>query len=181
MKKYVIGIDVGGTNIKFGLVSPSGKVVFRSRLGTDKLMVNKNKLIKNIIKEIEIILEENSLTRKDILGIGIGLPGLIDPKKGIVNFLPNIPGWKNVPLKTIMEKALKIPIFIENDVNLIALGEWKFGAGKGYKNLICMTLGTGVGSGLILNNQLYRGEGYVAGELGHMPLNEKGPRCNWAT
>ena len=102
----------------------------------------------------------------------------MDPIKGIVLFLPNIPGWENVQLKKILEKKLKIPTFIENDVNVIALGEWKFGAGKGTKNMICMTLGTGVGGGLILNDELYRGEGYAAGEIGHMPLNEEGPACN---
>ena len=91
--------------------------------------------------------------------------------------MPNIPGWKNVPLTRLMRDALHIPVFIDNDVNLITLGEWKLGAGQGCSNLVCITLGTGVGGGLILNNALYRGADFVAGEIGHMPLNEKGPEC----
>ncbi|MFA5088138.1 MAG: ROK family protein [Candidatus Omnitrophota bacterium] len=178
MIKYVIGIDVGGTNVKLGLVNGLGRILARTNLATKRYVQNKGKLIAAIIEATEGLIANNHLRRKHIKGIGIGLPGLIDPYLGVVNFLPNIPKWKNVPLKKILEKRLKIPVYLENDVNLIALGEWKFGAGRGVKNMICMTLGTGVGSGLILNNSLYRGEGYVAGELGHVPLNEKGPACS---
>ena len=110
--------------------------------------------------------------------MGIGLPGLVDYEKGIVRFLPNIPGWRSVHLKSILQKRVKLPVFVDNDVKIITLAESKFGAGRGVKNLVCMTLGTGVGAGLILNGQLYRGEDNAAGELGHMPLNEHGPKCN---
>jgi len=178
MKKHIIGIDFGGTNIKMGVVNPDGKIISREHIDTLSCVESKTKLIKSIVLHVERIIEKSSLKKKDISGIGMGLPGLINPMKGVVTFLPNVPGWKNVPLKKIMEKALNIPTFIDNDVNLITLGEWKYGAGKGYDNLVCLTLGTGVGSGLILNGSLYRGEGFVAGELGHMPLNEKGPVCN---
>lgn len=178
MPKYTVGIDVGGTNVKLGLISDSGKIIVRSRLDTKTYTRNKTKLINALIVAIDELLEEKSVKKKDIRGIGIGLPGLINPQKGIVNHLPNVPGWRNVPLKKMLEQKIKIKTFIENDVNLIALAEWKFGAGKGVKNLICMTLGTGVGAGIILNNCLYRGEGFAAGELGHVPLNEKGPSCN---
>ena len=178
MKHYTIGVDVGGTNIKLGLVDRSGVIVARAFLDTKSFYKRKTKLIDAIVGAIRDLIDEKKLVSKDILGIGLGLPGLIDSKRGIVNFLPNVPGWKNVPLKSIIQKKLHIPTFIDNDVNVITLGEWKFGAGKGYKNLMCMTLGTGVGGGLILNGMLYRGEGFVAGELGHMPLNEKGPDCN---
>ena len=95
----------------------------------------------------------------------------------MVRYLPNIPGWRDVPLKKILEKKLKIAVRLDNDVNMITLGEWRFGAGKGSRNLVCLTLGTGVGGGLIINNSLYRGEGFAAGELGHMPVNEQGPVC----
>lgn len=178
MKKFTIGVDVGGTNIKMGLVNASGKIVFRTRLDTKSFIRNQEKLINAIVKTIVHIIEKNNLSKKDITGIGFGLPGLINPQQGTINFLPNIPGWKNVPFKKIIESRLGIPAFVENDVNMITLGEWKYGAGKGCQNLVCITLGTGVGGGLILNNQLYRGEGFVAGEIGHMPLNEKGPGCS---
>lgn len=178
MNKYTVGIDVGGTNVKLGLIDARGRIVARSRLVTKSFGRNKAKLITALCGEIKELISQKKLTKKRVAGIGFGLPGLIDPKKGVVKFLPNIPGWKNVPLKSLVQKQLRIPTFLENDVNLITLGEWKYGAGKGYKNLLCMTLGTGVGGGLILNNELYRGEGYAAGEVGHMPLNETGPACN---
>ena len=178
MKKYVIGIDVGGTNIKFGLINSLGKIISRNNLITANCSKTKNQLIDSLAEAIKELLQDNGLNSKDVLGVGIGLPGLINYEKGVVTSLTNISGWRSVPLKSLLQKKLKIPVFIDNDVNLIALGEWKFGAGRGYNNLLCMTLGTGVGSGIILNGDLYRGEGFAAGELGHMPLNEKGPSCN---
>ena len=183
MSKYTIGVDVGGTNIKFGLVNAQGRIIFRTRLETKGFIRNKPKLIRSLVEKILEILDVNNLKKKNVLGVGFGFPGLVDPLTGVIKQLPNIPGWKDVPIKKILESKLRIPIFIENDVKLITLGEWRYGAGRGYQNLICMTLGTGVGSGLVLNNQLYRGENFVAGELGHVPLNEHGPKCNcggWA-
>lgn len=178
MKKFCIGIDVGGTNIKFGLVDPNGKIISRKRVSTKEFTSSKANLIKKILDTIQEIINDNKLALKNIEGIGFGFPGLVDPEKGVVKVLTNIPGWKNVPIKAIVEKKFKIPTFIDNDVNMITLGEWKFGAGKACSNLVCFTLGTGVGGGLILNNELFRGEGFVAGEIGHMPLNENGPSCN---
>ncbi len=178
MKKYVIGIDVGGTNIKLGLIDSLGTILSRRNLITCSCSQTKNKLIDSLVATIKLLMEDNGLNIQDVLGVGVGLPGLINFEKGIVTSLTNISGWRNVPLMSLLQKKLKVPVFIDNDVNLIALGEWKFGAGRGYDNLLCMTLGTGVGSGIILNGDLYRGEGFAAGELGHMPLNEKGPSCN---
>ena len=178
MKKYVVGVDVGGTNIKLGLVHPQGFVIARSHFPTKPFSSSKNELIAVLAEEIRKILASKKLKVQDVAGVGVGLPGLIDYNKGLVRFLPNIPGWKNVPFKSILNKKLNLPVFVDNDVKLITLAEWKFGAGRGVKNLICLTLGTGVGSGLVLDNHLYRGAGNAAGELGHMPLNEKGPRCN---
>ena len=177
MKSFVLGIDIGGTNIKFGLVNSSGKVCLRAVLPTKKFIRSKNKLIDTIVFGVKDIISRCNLQKK-ILGVGIGLPGLVDMRRGVVNNLTNISGWHNVPLKKILEKRLRLPVFIDNDVNVIALGEWKFGAGRGMTNMICITLGTGVGGGLIIDNKIYRGEGFSAGEIGHIPLNETGPRCN---
>lgn len=178
MKKYVLGIDVGGTNVKLGLVDTQGKILSLDSFSTTAHTQNKNRLIDAMIAAVRRILTENEVSLRQVVGIGMGLPGLVDVDKGKVIFLPNIPGWRDVPLKKIFEAKLKVRTLIENDVNLITLGEWKFGAGCGYKNLICITLGTGVGSGLVLDGALYRGEGFAAGELGHVPLNEEGPACN---
>ena len=178
MSELVIGIDVGGTNVKMGLIDHKARIIFRTNLLTKTYIRNKNRLIQAIVVKIDEILRINKFSRKEIKAIGIGLPGLVDPSEGKVIFLPNIPGWKNVPLRQIFHKLLRISTYIENDVNLVTLGEWKFGSGCGVQNMICATLGTGVGGGLIINNQLYRGEGYTAGEIGHIPINEEGPLCN---
>jgi glucokinase len=177
MSFFTIGIDIGGTNIKLGLVNRSGKILVRAFLETKKYHRKKTELIEALVLEIQRLIHFQKLSNRDITGIGIGLPGIIDPKRGRVGFLPNIPGWRNVPLREIIRSKLHVPIFIDNDVNLVTLAEWQFGAGQGVENLICLTLGTGVGGGLVFDNRLYRGEGFAAGELGHMPLNERGPCC----
>jgi len=176
--KYVVGVDVGGTNIKLGVVDPHGKVIVRNSFATKPFASSKIKLIAALAHEIEASIITAGLTKKQVAGVGIGLPGLVDYEKGIVRFLPNIPGWKKVPLKSILQDKVKLPVFVDNDVKVITLAESTFGAGRGVKNLICLTLGTGVGASLILNGRLYRGEDNAAGELGHVPLNEHGPKCN---
>lgn len=179
MKKFLIGIDAGATNIKAGLIDPTSyKVIFRTLLSTGHYKPKKEKLIEAFSKAVDLILRKNNLSKKDILAVGLGLPGPIDSQKGIVYFLPNIPGWKNIPIKRILERKLRIPVFVDNDVNLITLAEWRLGAARGAKNLLCITLGTGVGGGLILDNKLYRGAHFLAGEIGHSPINEFGPTCN---
>ncbi|MFH1360968.1 MAG: ROK family protein [Candidatus Omnitrophota bacterium] len=178
MQKYVLGIDVGGTNIKLGLVNPRGRVISRTNLATKSFIRNKKKLVRALLSEIKFIIQAKKLSKKNLVGIGIGLPGAVNNQKGIVHYLTNISGWRNVPLKKIIEKEIHIPTFLDNDVNCVTLGEWKYGSGRGISNLICLTLGTGVGGGLILNGAIYRGEGFAAGEAGHMPLNEEGEKCN---
>jgi glucokinase len=177
MKTYVIGVDVGGTNIKLGLVNPTGRIISKTRLDTKSFGADKTKLIDALVAAIRSLLDKNKIKKQDILGMGIGLPGLIDPQLGIVRQLPNIPGWKDVPLGQLLKNKLKIPIFIENDVKLISLAEWKYGAGRGCSDFICITLGTGIGGGLIFNNKLYTGPGFVAGEIGHIPIKENGIPC----
>lgn len=178
MRDLVLGIDVGGTNVKLGIVDKKGAISARSSMPTKSYNRNRNQLIAAIFSHVRNFLNDFSVPLSRISGIGIGLPGPVDPFKGKVIFLPNVPGWKNVPLRDIFQKEFRVPVMIENDVNMITLGEWKFGAGKGYSDLICVTLGTGVGGGLIFNGRLYRGPGFAAGEIGHMPLNEQGPDCN---
>jgi glucokinase len=178
MNKIIIGVDVGGTNTKCGLVDTRGRVVERARIDTRQYLSKQSLLFSAIVDTVLGLIQKYRGERSDILGVGMGLPGLIDTEKGIVRILPNIPGWRNVPLQRMMEDRLGLPTRIENDVNLITLGEWKYGAGIGCRNLVCMTLGTGVGSGLILDNRLYRGEGFAAGEIGHMPLKRHGLKCN---
>ncbi|MDD2688562.1 MAG: ROK family protein [Candidatus Omnitrophica bacterium] len=176
-KKFIIAVDLGGTNLKLGLLNLDFKIIHKEVLRTRKFF-RKESLISAIVTCVNTILEARGLKRSDILGIGLGLPGPVDEKNGIVHFFPNIPGWKEVRLKKILSKRLRLPIFLDNDANLMTLAEYKLGAARGFKNSLCITLGTGVGGGLIINGSLYRGSSNAAGEIGHVPINEEGARCN---
>ncbi|MGE5196946.1 MAG: ROK family protein [Deltaproteobacteria bacterium] len=176
-KKFIIGIDLGGTNLKIALLNPKFRIAYKEILST-KNFLSKASLIEAIIKAVNKVILENNLTRKDILGVGAGLPGPIDAKQGLVHFLPNIAGWKDVKLKQILEKKLRLPVFLDNDANLMCLAEYEMGAARGAKNAVCITLGTGVGGGIIIDGKLYRGSAFAAGEIGHIPINENGPKCN---
>ena len=172
-----VGIDVGATRVKMALVDKRGRLSFRREIDTP-LDTNKVYLINSIVNNVREIIAESKAKKRDILGIGIGVPGPVDSKKGLVRYFPNIKGWKNTPLKSILEKRLGLKTALDNDVNAMTIGEYMFGAGKGVKNLICLTLGTGVGGGIIINGEIYRGSTMAAGEIGHVPINEKGPKCN---
>jgi len=175
-KKFTIGIDLGGTNLKIAVLDPKYKIIEKEILSTRKFSA-RNDLILAIVAAVSSILEKNGLSRNDIAGLGIGLPGLINSEKGIVHLLPNIPGWKEVSLKKILEKKLKLKVVIDNDVKVMTIAESKMGSAKGFKNVMCITLGTGVGGGIILGGRLYRGSDNAAGEIGHLPINETGAHC----
>ncbi|MFA5351382.1 MAG: ROK family protein, partial [Candidatus Omnitrophota bacterium] len=175
-KRFIIAIDLGGTNLKCALLNSALEIKAKSLFST-KSFNSKQRLIGGIIDSINNFIFKLDLPGNSISGVGIGLPGPVDPFKGLVHFLPNIPGWKEVGLKNILEREIKLPVFIDNDAKLMALAEHKTGSAKGYNNVLCMTLGTGVGGGLIINNTLYRGPDNAAGEVGHLPLNEHGPVC----
>lgn len=176
IKKLTLAVDVGGTNIKFALITTSGKIKVKKIFPTGNCQGKD--LIKSLVFHIENLLKELKLKKSNLLGIGIGLPGTIETTKGLVHSLTNIPGFKDVPLKKILEKKLHCPVFLDNDANLMTLGEYYFGAGQGEGNVVCLTLGTGVGGGLIIDGKLYRGSYFAAGEIGHIPLNENGEHCN---
>lgn len=176
-KEFIAAIDLGGTNLKIALLDLKYKIKHREVLGTQRF-TRKEELISAIIDSIDNILKGHKLSRKNLLGIGLGLPGPIDYQKGIVHFFPNIPGWKEVNLKIILKQRLKLPVFLDNDAKVMALAEYKLGAAKGFKNVVCLTIGTGVGGGIIVDGNIYRGRDNAGGEIGHLPINEKGPKCN---
>jgi len=176
-REFIIGVDLGGTNLKIALFDRKYRIIDRSTLNTRRFY-EKDVLISALIDSIFRTIVNNRLAREDIIGLGLGFPGPIDHTLGIVHFLPNIPGWREVNLKALLQKRLKLPVFIDNDANLMTLAEHKLGAAKGFNNAICITLGTGVGGGLIINGQLYRGSDNATGEIGHVPINERGPYCN---
>jgi glucokinase len=176
-KKFIISIDLGGTNLKVALLDLNYKIIDREVLSTRTFM-EKDDLILGIVYSVNRFIKYNVLSKDEVLGVGLGLPGPVDAKAGIVHFFPNIPGWREVKLKDILKKELGIQVFIDNDAKLMSLAEYKLGAAKGLHNALCMTLGTGIGGGIILNGKLYRGYNNAAGEVGHLPINEKGAYCN---
>jgi glucokinase len=175
-KKFIVAVDLGGTNLKVALLDSKYKIIDNKILAT-KRFIKKESLILAIVGSINKIIKNNLVYKGNILGVGLGLPGPIDVERGIVHFFPNIPGWKEVNLKNILKLRLNLPIFLDNDANLMALAEHRLGAAKGSRNAVCLTLGTGVGGGIIIAGRLYRGSSFAAGEIGHMPINEKGAPC----
>lgn len=172
-----IGVDVGGTNVKIALVSDKGKIIYSNSIPTRAEMGYEHTI--NSMKDaIRDLLKETKMKPTDIEGVGFGFPGQIDCKKGVVRLAPNIPGWVNIPIASIIEKEFGIPTRVDNDVRTATLGELNYGAGVGCENLVCITVGTGIGSGLVVNGKLVRGANNAAGELGHIKLNmQGGPLC----
>ena len=166
-KKYNIGVDIGGTNVKIALVDEKGIIAYSNSVPT-RAEMGYEYTIQNIITTIKDSLKESNNDISCIGGIGFGLPGQIDSSNGIVRLLPNIPGWVEVPLAKIVKDEFNVPVKLDNDVRVATLGELNFGAGKGCQNLVCLTVGTGVGSGIVLNGQLVRGASMTAGEIGHV-------------
>jgi glucokinase len=176
MKKLgqVIGIDVGGTNIKFGIVSRTGKISNQFSLPTYAHQ-NPKKVLEQIVFGVNKILETKSLDQ--FAGIGIGIPGKVDIKNGIVTSAPNFMEWERVNVRRAIYKKFKTRIELDNDANCAALGELHFGIGRKIKSFIMITLGTGVGGGIIINGKLIRGESGGAGEIGHVSIDFQGPLC----
>jgi glucokinase len=171
------GIDIGGTNIKFGLIDSSGKVLYREQRPT---MVEKGAeplmhLITNISESLLFHAADEDL---EVHWLGVGTPGGVDIKTGtVLGPCPNIPGWQGMPIGKTLKDRLNLPVYVDNDANVMALAESRFGAAIGYSSVVCVTLGTGVGGGLILDGRVWRGAGGTAGEIGQMCINFDGPPC----
>lgn len=173
-KDLIIGIDFGATYVKLARLDLKG-VIFRKSLFATADFKSRDSLISRIIKEADFLISND---KNRMLGIGIGVPGQVDYEKGIIYNLTNVKGWRNVALRDIMRKRLGLPVYIDNDAQLAALGEMEWGAAKGYKDIICITLGSGVGGGIIINGELYHGRDYSAAEIGHICIDRNGPLCN---
>ncbi|EPR65881.1 ROK family protein [Cyclobacterium qasimii] len=159
-----IGIDLGGTKIQVG-IEHEGKIIHK----TKALLKEKDNLQSTLDQVIKFI---EPLTAYDVDGIGIGVPSVVDVKEGIVYNVTNIPSWTKVALKDILEKEFNLPVFVNNDVNCFAIGEYKFGMGRNYSNMVGMSIGTGLGSGIIIEGKLYAGVNCGAGEIGLIPYLE---------
>ncbi len=175
-RRAAIGIDIGGTNLKLGLVDTGGRVLFRESFPTHAAS-GREKLLETIVKHIQSLTRMAKDRGFQTAGVGVGAPGPIDVARGLVYSFPNIPGWKNTPLKKILERRLKTPVVVNNDASAMAYGEFRFGAGRGCKNLVALTLGTGIGGGLVIDGKLFHGSAFSAAEIGHIIVNENGPLC----
>jgi glucokinase len=174
--KKIVGVDLGGTTFTVGIMDFNGNIL--SSVDTDTPVENgPSAVMGKILDNIDLAINEAKLSREDILGVGLGAPGILDVERGINIFSPNLK-WHNVDMVTPIKDYLNVPVFIENDVRVAALGERRFGAGKGRKYMIFIALGTGIGSGIIINGELFRGSIGGGGEIGHMVIDSNGPKCN---
>ncbi len=175
--EVIIGVDLGATNIHSLLVNKEGQILardFRPTLGQE----GKEKTLSQITSSIQTLQKKaEDLGASSLLGVGIGSPGPLSASEGIIYHSPNIPEWEDLPLVAILEDRLKMPVFLENDANAAALGEWWKGAGKGTDYLFLLTLGTGVGGGVIIEGEVYHGAWDAGAELGHMIIKEGGMIC----
>ncbi len=175
---YCIGIDIGGTKCAVSLADINGsnlKILKKQQISTESGIRQPQSILNELLGIINIILHEFKITNSEIHGIGISCGSPLDSKRGIILSPPNLKGWDNIKIVDFFEKNIGIKTKLQNDANACAVAEWKFGAGRGYNNLIFITFGTGFGSGLILNGCLYSGATDNAGEIGHVRLTEDGP------
>lgn len=177
MGRAVIGVDLGGTNLRTALLSSDGEILVRNKEAT-QVSKGWNHVVTRI-KETIALHRDHALERGlEIVAVGVGAPGIIELETGVVVKSPNFPDWTDVPLRAELEKALRLPVFLENDANAAALGEQWRGAASGISTMLLLTLGTGVGGGIVLNNRIFHGADGMAGEIGHMTLVPDGRLCS---
>ncbi len=170
----LVGVDIGGTKCAVTLGKPAGDdLEIKDKISFPTTEVEDT--IRNIKSSIRNILKRNNLEESDIAAIGISCGGPLDSKTGVIMSPPNLPGWDNIPIVEILSEEFHTKAAVHNDANACALAEWKFGAGKGTRNMVFMTFGTGLGAGLIIDGKLYAGTNDNAGELGHIRLENFGP------
>jgi glucokinase len=173
--KSVIGVDLGGTNIVSAVVDQKGKVLGKDKRPTLKNLGAKGVMLR-IAESVHAASVNSGLPWASHLAVGVGSPGPLDPKKGVIIYTPNL-NWHNVKIVDFLHKKLHKKVALENDANLAALGETWVGAGKGVDVVLCLTLGTGVGGGLILNGKIFEGAWGVSNHIGHIVVDPKGPKA----
>jgi glucokinase len=174
--RHVLGFDLGGTKFAFGLVREDGAVLASSRIETlaDQ---GPEQAVRRAIAAARELIDAKGFRAESLLGIGIASPGPLDISRGCVDGSPNLPGWTGFPIAGEIGKAFGLPSRMDNDANAAAVGEFRFGAGKGFPNLVYVTISTGIGGGAIVDGRLMRGANGNAAELGHLTLDIQGPPC----
>ena len=176
-KGYVLGVDLGATHLYVCLSDYSANIIHEREMDLD---INDGPIVCLSLVDslIQQVLSAMGLQLLDISAIGIGLPGPVVIEKGTVSVPPIMPGWNNYPIRETLHKKWNCPVLVNNDAELGALGEWAYGAGRGEKNLAYIKVGTGIGAGLIFESKIYHGATGAAGEIGHITINENGPKCS---
>ncbi len=176
MELLLIGIDVGGTNIRMGAVSPEGRILKKIQYPTD-LSQSPTEMMKEVASRLNCLIEENAGGIRPAIRIGIGIPGPLDLKRGILIAPPNLRALHQFPIREFFGKNIPFPFILENDANAYTLGEGWVGAAKGALHYCVITLGTGVGGGVVIEGKILRGKDGFGGEVGHMVINPEGPLC----
>ncbi len=170
----LIAVDLGGTSIRAARFNPSGPPALAQVKTPTQASEGPEAVVRRIIQAIENVVAAGATD----LRIGIGAPGPLDPRRGIILDAPNLPGWINLPLRDILQERLGFPVAVGNDANLAALAEWRFGTGRGTQDLLYLTISTGIGGGVIIDGRLLIGHSGLAAELGHMTVDPDGPLCS---
>lgn len=176
MEQYIIGIDLGGTNIKAAIFNCDDELIIERTTSTEAAK-GPDHVINRIVETIMEMVCSSGISLKDIKCMGMGIPGLLDPHAGTSFFSPNFIGWDNIHVVSLMKTYFDFPTFIDNDVRVNLYGEWLHGSGVGYQNIVLITLGTGLGSGIINNGKVIYGTTSSAGEIGHMNMYREGRPC----
>ncbi|MCP4547892.1 MAG: ROK family protein [bacterium] len=177
MPRLSLGLDVGGTNIKAVLLDGSHRVVRRGRWRTASFGTDVDSIINGLCRCTEDLLRREKLVAGELKALGLACAGLINREEGLIEECANLAPWVGMPLGALLSERLGIRVALENDVNALAWGEWKHGAGRGARNMLCIAIGTGVGGGMILEGELHTGHRGFGGELGHMVINSDGRKC----
>lgn len=173
---YRIGVDLGGTNIATGVIDENCKIIGRGKVKT-RAPRPAEEIFDSIKEAVDMAVENAGIDYADVVSVGIGTPGSVNKDTGAIEFSNNLK-FHNVPAQKMLEERLNKPVYLENDANAAALGEAVAGCGNGVKNFVAVTLGTGVGSGIIIDGKIYRGCNFCGGEMGHMVINVDGIPCN---
>jgi glucokinase len=176
--RFVLGIDIGGTNLVVGSVAEDGSALHALESEPTHAEAGQTDVLDRLITLAQRTIERTrqEVRGADIIGVGVGAPGPLDTKRGIVLLTPNL-GWVNLPLRQIIHERLGLPAALDNDANCAVLGEWWMGAARGTRNAIGITIGTGIGGGIIVDGKLYHGASDCAGEIGHTTIDTEGRRC----
>src|SRR5690606_3026153 len=172
---YIASVDMGGTKLLASVLNTAEGIISRDKKPTN-IEAGREAYISDLTKIVGSVIEKAGIKKNQVAAVCIGIPGSVNPVTGNIGLAPNL-GLKDFNIKSALKKHISFPVLIENDVNLAALGIKKFGVGKKARNMLVVSVGTGIGGGIIIDEKIYRGSNFVAGEIGHIPYDKNGPLC----